>query len=1269
MTETTTGPTDGGPRVRDVDLQAELERSYLDYAMSVIVGRALPDVRDGLKPVHRRVLYAMYDGGYRPDRGFSKCSRIVGDVMGQYHPHGDSAIYDTLVRLAQPWSLRYPLVDGQGNFGSPGNDPPAAMRYCVTGDTRVRVADGSTVRFDTLVPGASPNSDHDLDLKLLDRHGDPVTASAFFHSGDHPTFTVSTTRGFALTGTANHPLLCLVDIGGVPTLLWKLIGEIGPGDHVALSRVPGPLAPAEQEETDTAVLLGAFVSEGWVSSHRAGFTNTDSEFFSMVLDCYDTVVGGPRYPGHRVLATGSRIYELDVQHLTELLASPLGELSGLRSADKRVPEYVWGRGAAVKAAFLAALFTGDGSLSRLPRRSVQLSYSTYSPHLARDVQQLLLELGLVSSLVTYADGEHKVVVSNRRDVRVFARMIGMLGYKGSELHRWVSEVGGEPSRGRTSDHVPFLADFLRRNGAPTWRDRDWLNRHSIDRIDRWEADGHQIRSHLTHEALAVAEPLVDGRFVFDEVRSVAPAGVQQVYSVRVDSDDHAFLTQGFISHNTECRMAPLAMEMVRDIDQETVDFQPNYDGRASEPTILPSRFPNLLVNGSAGIAVGMATNIPPHNLREVAEGVRWALAHPEASRAELLEALMQRISGPDFPTGALIVGRAGIEQAYRTGRGSVTMRAVVDVEEDDKGRTCLVVTALPYQVNPDNLAVRIAELVNGGKVTGIADIRDDSSSRTGQRLVVVLKRDAVAMVVRNNLYKHTQLQDTFGCNMVALVDGVPRTLSLDAFVRHWITHQVEVIRRRTEFRLRKRRERLHIVQALLKAIDVIDQVIALIRGSASASQAQVELMDFLDIDEVQARAILDLQLRKLAALERQELQDEHDVLVGEISDLEQILASDERKRSIITAELDDVVQRYGDERRTRMVPAEGDLTDEDLIPREDVVVTLTRGGYVKRTRADLYRVQRRGGKGVRGASLRGDDVVDHLLVTSTHHWLVFFTDQGRVYRIKAFQTPDSARDGRGVHVANLLSLQPEESVAQVLAVETFEQMPYLVLATRRGYVKKTPLTAYDTRLSGGIKAIALQDDDAVIGADLVTAEDDLLLVSRKAQAVRFHADDQALRPMSRDTRGVTGMRFRSGDELLAMTVLRATLDEESTFLFTVTDGGFAKRTPVSEYRAQARGGLGLKAARLTEARGGLVAALLADETAEVLTIKASGGVTRSAVRDVRATGRDTMGVTFVDVSGSDAVVAISAVVEDGLNDVGTDDEVGDDAVVGEDGES
>ncbi|HEY9412431.1 MAG TPA: DNA gyrase subunit A [Jiangellaceae bacterium] len=820
--DTTMAPNHG--RIEPVDLQVEMQRSYLDYAMAVIVGRALPDVRDGLKPVHRRVLYAMYDGGFRPDRGFYKCSRVVGEVMSNYHPHGDTAIYDTLVRLGQWWSMRYPLVKGQGNFGSRGDDKQAAMRY------------------------------------------------------------------------------------------------------------------------------------------------------------------------------------------------------------------------------------------------------------------------------------------------------------------------------------------------------------------------------------------------------------------------------------TECRMEPLAMEMVRDIEEETVDFSPNYDGRSAEPDVLPARFPNLLVNGSGGIAVGMATNIPPHNLREVAAGVDWYLEHPDAEHDELLEALLERVKGPDFPTSGLIVGTTGIEQAYRTGRGSVTMRAVVDVEEDSRGRTILAITELPYQVNPDALLRKIAELADTGKVPGIADLKDNSSSRTGMRIEVVLKRDAVATVVRNNLYKHTQLQDTFGCNMVALVDGVPRTLSLDAFVRHWVTHQVEVIRRRTEFRLRKRRERLHIVLGLLKAIDAIDEVIALIRRSADVDEARSGLMELLDIDDVQATAILDMQLRRLTALSRDELQNEHDTLVAEISDLEEILASDERKRSIIREELGEIVDKFGDERRSRIIPAEGDMTAEDLIPEEPVVVTITRGGYAKRTKADLYRSQKRGGKGVRGAQLREDDVVDQFFVTTTHHWILFFTNRGRVYRAKAYELPELARDAKGQHVANLLAFQPDEKIARVLTLKDYEQSPYLVLATKHGMVKKTKLTEYDSNRTGGVIAVNFrEDDDELIGAEMVDAADDVLLVSRKAQAIRFTATDEQLRPMGRATGGVVGMKFRDGDELLSMSIVR---DGTESYVFTVTDGGYAKRTVVEEYRVQGRGGLGIKAMKINEDRGSLVGGLVVGEGDEVLAIRASGGVTRSPVRDVPAKGRDTMGVKYVTLGEDDAVVAIALNAED-----------------------
>jgi DNA gyrase subunit A len=838
-------PGSPGGRIEPVELQVEMQRSYIDYAMTVIVGRALPDVRDGLKPVHRRVLYAMYDGGYRPDRGFSKCARVVGEVMGQYHPHGDSAIYDTLVRLAQPWVMRAPLVDSQGNFGSPGNDPAAAMRY------------------------------------------------------------------------------------------------------------------------------------------------------------------------------------------------------------------------------------------------------------------------------------------------------------------------------------------------------------------------------------------------------------------------------------TECKMAPLAMEMVRDIDEETVDFTPNYDGRSEEPVILPARFPNLLVNGSAGIAVGMATNIPPHNLREINEGVQWALQHPEATREELLDALLERIKGPDFPMGALIVGKQGIEQMYRTGRGSVTMRAIVDIDEDARGRTTLSITELPYQVNPDNLALKIAELADSGKIQGIADVRDDSSGRTGQRLVVVLKRDAVARVVLNNLYKHTELQTNFGANMLALVDGVPRTLTLDQFISHWVTHQIEVVQRRTRYRLRKAEEDAHIYRGLVKALDALDEVIALIRASATVEEARSGLMQLLDIDEIQARAILDMQLRKLAALERQAIMDRLAELERIIADLEDILASESRQRQIVSDELTTIVDKFGNDRRSQFIAADGDLSMEDLIPDEDLVVTITRGGYAKRTRADLYRTQKRGGKGVRGATLKGDDVVQHFMATSNHNWLLFFTTAGRVYRTKAYNLPEASRDAKGGHVAGLLSFQPDEKIAQVLAVRDYDQAPYLVLATRNGLVKKTSLTDYDSPRQAGVIAINFREDgDELIGAELVGPEDDILLVSKKGQAIRFRADDTQLRPMGRATSGVTGMKFRAGDELLSMSVIRAeqiaaeeaaeveaggaeaSPEVKEQYVFTMTDGGYAKRTRISEYRLQSRGGLGIKAMQQNDERGNLVGAFIVEEGDEVLSVTSSGQVVRSPINEeLRPKGRSTMGVRFVKLRSGDTVSVVARSVE------------------------
>jgi DNA gyrase subunit A len=1244
MTDTTLPPDDGTTdRIEPVDIQQEMQRSYIDYAMSVIVGRALPEVRDGLKPVHRRVLYAMFDSGFRPDRSHAKSARSVAETMGNYHPHGDASIYDTLVRMAQPWSLRYPLVDGQGNFGSPGNDPPAAMRYCVTGDARVRLPLGQSARIDGIAPDVKPNSDAVVDLKVLDRHGVPVAADRLFHSGDHQTYTVTTAEGYTVTGTANHPLLCLVSVGGAPTLLWKLIEEVRPHDRVVLQRTPPTeLGPADWRATLEGLLAGAFISEGFVSDTRAGFNNCDRDYFNAVVGAFDAVVGGRRYLSERTIASGSRLYELDVQNLDALRRSRLGLLRGQRSAAKAVPDWLWHSPAAVKRAFLQALFEGDGSCSALPRNTIQVSYSTRSAQLAADVQQMLLEFGVISRRYRHAVGEHKVVLTNRAQAELFAGQIGFGGAKQDKLRAILSALPNKAA-GLDHDHVPGLADFVRAHGGGSWADRDWLRKHNIDRLQRWRIDGEEILSHIADpDVRAIATELADGRFYYARVASLVDAGVQPVYSLRVDTDDHSFVTNGFVSHNTEARLTPLAMEMLREIDEETVDFIPNYDGRVQEPTVLPSRFPNLLANGSGGIAVGMATNMPPHNLRELADAVFWALDNHDADEEATLAAVMERVKGPDFPTYGLIVGSQGISDTYSTGRGSVRMRGVVEIEEDAKGRTSLVITELPYQVNHDNFITSIAEQVRDGRLGGIANVEDQGSDRVGMRIVVELKRDAVAKVVLNNLYKHTQLQTSFGANMLAIVDGVPRTLRLDQLIRHYVDHQLDVIVRRTTYRLRKANERAHILRGLVKALDALDEVIALIRASETVDIARAGLIELLDIDEIQSQAILDMQLRRLAALERQRIVDDLAKIEAEIADLEDILAKPERQRAIVHDELAEIVEKYGDDRRTRIVAADGDVADEDLIAREDVVVTITETGYAKRTKTDLYRSQKRGGKGVQGAGLKQDDIVNHFFVCSTHDWILFFTTQGRVYRAKAYELPEASRTARGQHVANLLAFQPEERIAQVIQIQSYEDAPYLVLATRNGLVKKTKLTDFDSNRSGGIVAVNLRNGDELVGAVLCSADDDLLLVSANGQSIRFSATDEALRPMGRATSGVQGMRFNGDDELLSLNVVR-----EGTYLLVATAGGYAKRTAIEEYPVQGRGGKGVLTIQYDRRRGSLVGALIVDDETELYAITSGGGVIRTAARQVRKAGRQTKGVRLMNLGQGDTLIAIARNAEEG----------------------
>jgi DNA gyrase subunit A len=1229
-------PPSAAGRIEPRELDQEVRSSFLDYAMSVIVSRALPDARDGLKPVHRRVLYSMHEAGLQPNRPTRKSARVVGDVMGNYHPHGDAAIYDALVRLAQPFSMRYPLVQGQGYFGSLDGDSAAAMRYCIAPGTRVATPQG-TVCIEELVGRTKPNSEREAGFEVLDRLGRPVSVSKVFHSGEHPTLRLRTREGFELTGTHNHPVLCLVDMAGVPLLMWKLLEELGTGDRVLISRTRRTVADApSREEEQLALLAGAFVAEGWASRERAGFNNVDREFFDSVLSAYDAVVGGPRYLYERVINSGSLLFELDVQNLAAFRESPLAPLLGVASSDKRIPDFVWRAGPSFKRTFLQALFTGDGSFSSLARSSVQISYSTYSEQLARDVQLLLLEFGVLARICRYAKGELKVVISNRRDARLFARRIGFLGAKQEKLEAGLSAL---PERSRALSYVPFVADYVRSEVEP-----GWLHKNNIDRVERWERGGAAILERIpSEEVRSVVEPLVSGDYYYAAVESVTDAGIQPVYSLKVESSDHAFLTNGFVSHNTECRLSRVATEMLRDIDADTVDFVPNYDESRRVPDVLPARFPNLLVNGSTGIAVGMATNIPPHRLGEVVDAVITLIDEPEAD----VERLMKHIKGPDFPTGGSIVGRSGIRDAYRSGRGRIIVRGSAHIEELRGGKQAIIITELPYGIRKageGGLIEKIADLVESKVLTEVPmtdDALADHSDKSGMRIYVELKRDAIPQVALNKLFKHTPLQTTFGYNAVALVDGVPRTLSLLELIQHYLDFQREVVTRRSKFELRRAEERAHVLEGYLKALDDLDAVIALIRGSADPDAARAGLISQFEFSEIQAQAILDLRLQRLTGLERKRIQDEYDDLQERIAELRAILGDEARIDSVIKDELLEIKEIYGknDPRRTEIVAGEEELELEDLIAEEDMVIAITRSGYIKRLPVTTYREQRRGGIGVMGMDLKDEDYIEHLFVASTHDYLLFFTSVGKIYRLKVHELPLGTRQSKGRAIANFLPFRENESIRAVVATRDFKEAEYIVLATKNGIVKKTRFEEYNTPLKAdGIIAINLRPKDELIGVIHSSGNDDLLMVSRKGQAIRFHESEA--RPMGRATGGVRGMKLRKGDEVIAVT-----LAENDADLLVVTVNGYGKRTRIEDYPIKGRGGLGVKTVQLTEARGQLAGARLVRDGYQVMLISTGGTVIRMPVEEVKRLGRATQGVIVMRLRKEERVSTLAPVVE------------------------
>ena len=1215
-------------QVENIDLQEEMERSFLEYAMSVIVMRALPDARDGLKPVHRRILYAMHDQGYRPDRPHVKCARVTGDTMAKYHPHGQQAIYDALTRMAQPFSLLHPLIDFHGNYGSP-DFGAAAERYCVIGETRVRTPHG-TIRIEDIAE-SEPNSDVEVDEKVLDRRGNAVRITKLLNSGPQPTLRLRTREGYEITGTPNHPVLCIEAPYGVPMLLWRRLDELSPGSRVAINRTAGTDGPPPADDDRAlGVLLGGFVAEGFVSDARAGFNNTDKEYFDQVVAAYDALVGGRRYVYQRQLKSGRTIHELDIQRLESLKASPLNELVGLKSAAKCIPNVVWAGSSELKRTFLAALFEGDGSIGlTTAKNTLVVIYSTRSERLAQDIQQLLLEFGVASRIRTSKTGEIRVLIGNRRDVTLFHRRVGFLGAKQELLTNRLAVLPA--TRAMSRDRIPYLAEYLR-SEAPAGLER-WMDRHNVDCVERWVDDRDLILGKLDEEVGDVALSVVEPGYFYAEVASVEYAGVQNVYSVRVDSDDHAFLTAGFVSHNTECRLAQLTTSMLAGIDEDTVDFDANYDGREREPKVLPARFPNLLVNGSEGIAVGMATRIPPHNLAEVIDATVHLIDNPDSTPDQLMEF----VKGPDFPTGGVILGRGGIMDAYRTGRGSVKIRGVAEIQEGKRG-TQIIISEMPYQTSVGSIANKIKDLVDSRELEGIRDIENLSAGHD-TRLVIYLKRDANANVILNKLYKHTPLQTTFPVNMVALVDGVPRTLNLAQALSAYIDHQVEVITRRTQHRLAAAKARAHIVEGLLKALDMIDAIVELIRGSADRGEARTGLMSPpFDFSEIQANHILDMTLARLTRLGRDEYEKEMAQLRETIAELESILADEGKLRGVIKTELGEIREKFSQPRRCPITHDPGDMDAEDLIEDRPVVFVMTKAGYVKTVEADAFRTQARGGRGVQGAKVREEDLVTQITPTSTHAFLLFFSNQGRVFRLKAYEIPVKERTARGTAIVNLLSLRPGEEIAAVIDTRDYPEDRYLFFATKSGQVKKTSFSEYDKSRREGFIAINLKEGDELVRVIQTAGSDDIFMVTRKGQTIRFSEDE--VRPLSRGAAGVRGMKLRAGDEVVSCDVAK-----DDSAILMVTDAGYGKRTQLDKFNRQGRGGQGVIGIKLTAARGSVVSAFMVGLDDEIFLISTAGVTIRTAVRGISSQGRGATGVRVMNLDEGQSVAAVAPILQ------------------------
>ena len=1224
-------------------IEEEMKESYIDYSMSVIVGRALPDVHDGLKPVHRRILYSMYRLGLLHNKPFKKSARIVGDCLGKYHPHGDIAVYDSLVRMAQTFSLRYPLVDGQGNFGSIDGDSAAAQRYCITGDSII-FTNGDGIQE---IKNISGKKEDNINLKIISYDGKINTASKFFNSGKHKTIKVTTNCGYFLEGSYNHPILTWQkDKNSKPVIKWELLEDLKKDQIVLINRnyplfskkilnlkkyhpksgFKNDVKLPDFMNSDLAFLLGALVSEGCFHNKQILFNNKDKIFYDKVKSIILSEFNGVKLY-EREIKGGCKELSIYEQKVVIFLKN-IG-LKNVKSDKKEIPFSVLMSIKENIKAFLIALFEGDGSVThRVDTRhlgeSIFINYDSKSRILINQLKVVLLNFGIISNCPTIDKRSNclKLTISSYENIYKFYKNLGFFSQRKKQIIEKINTINN--SRFSNNDSIPFLNNYLRKK-YPI----EFILKNNFDRYNSLEKNYYKLIGYLSYEDKKFVDLIIKNKYFFDSLIRVEKTDEKkEVFSIKVDSQCHSFVANGFINHNTEARISRFAEELLSDIDKQTVKFIANYDNSEKEPIILPGKLPNLLVNGSAGIAVGMATNMPPHNLAEICEAIIKTIENPLIK----IEELLNYVKGPDFPTGAIISGRAGIISAYTTGRGHIRVKAKTEIKDKK-----IIVHEIPYQVNKSMLIENIADQIRDKKIEGISDIRDESD-RKGMRIVFELKQNANAELVLNQLYRNSQLSTTFSVINLALVAGQPRVLTLKDLITSYIKHRKRIVIRRTEFELNQAEARAHILSGLKIALSSIDAIVKTIKGSSTPEIAKNSLMKSFKLSELQSQAILDMRLSRLTSLEINKINTEFDELTKLISELKSILSSEEKVYLIIKKELTELKQKYSDQRRTEIIDGEEELDDEALIKEEDVVVTVSHTGYIKRIPVETYKAQKRGGKGIIASDLKEEDFVEHLFVTNTHAYILFFTDKGKVYWLKGYKIPSASRYSKGVNIINLIEVEKDEKITAMIPIKEFRENEYLIMATKKGVVKKTSMLEYSNPRKGGIIAISLRDSDRLVCVKKTNGEQKYIIATKNGFAVRF--DEKDIRPIGRGGMGVRGIRLSATDDVVGMEL--AVIDDDT--LLTITENGYGKRSLISEYRLIKRGGKGVINIKTSGRNGKVVAIKTVKDDHELMCITKNGIIIRTLASNISTIGRNTQGVRIMKIGEKDKVINLARII-------------------------